>query len=225
MFSKLTGWFTDPLATLQSTLMMLPAVIIGLTFHEWAHAFVAHLCGDDTARDLGRLTLNPIAHIDLVGFLSLLFLGFGWATPVPVNSRRFKHFKRDDIFVALAGITANLVLAFVFSIVPFLLAIAFPSLLQLENFWTVFQYIVVINLSLMVFNLIPLFPLDGAHVLEALLMRKIPKFCFFLRQYGRYIMLALLITGLIGKLLSPVVNFLFNRLWYIGYSILLSRYM
>lgn len=216
MFGKLTGWFTDPLGSLQSALIMLPAVLIGLTFHEWAHAFVAHLCGDDTARNLGRMTLNPMAHLDLIGFISLLFLGFGWAKPVPVNYHNYKRFKLDDILVSIAGITVNFLMAFLFSIIPFLLALIFPKVLYSENYWAIFQYIVVINLSLMFFNLIPLYPLDGAHILEALLMKKAPKFCFFLRRYGRYIMLGLLITGVVGDILSPLVSFVFSGLWRIG---------
>ena len=222
MFSKLTGWFSDPLGSLQSTLMLLPAVLIGLTFHEWAHALVAHFCGDDTARNLGRMSLNPMAHIDWVGFLSLLLLGFGWAKPVPVNPRNFKKFKLDDILVSLAGITANFLLAFIFSLIPFILAAIFPSLLYVENYWTVFQYIVIINLSLMLFNLIPLYPLDGAHIFEALFMKRIPKVCMFLRNYGRYIMLGLLVLGLIGEILSPAVSFLFSKLWGIGYALLIK---
>lgn len=221
MLGKLTGWFTDPLGSLQSTLMLLPAVLIGLTFHEWAHAMAAHLCGDDTARNLGRLTLNPLAHIDPIGFLSLLLLGFGWAKPVPVNSRNFKRFKLDDILVSLAGITVNFILALLFSIIPFSVAAFFPQLLSTENYWVIFQYIVVINLSLMLFNLIPLYPLDGAHVFEALFIRKAPKLCFILRQYGRYIMLGLIVTGVIGKILSPLVSILFSALWNVGYRILI----
>ena len=108
MFGRLSSILQDPL----SLLYTLPAIIIGLTVHEWAHAFAADKLGDPTAKNLGRMTLNPFAHIDLFGFLCLLVVGFGWAKPVPVNPRNFKNYRRDDIIVSLAGIAMNLVVAF-----------------------------------------------------------------------------------------------------------------
>ena len=96
---------------------VLPAILIGLTVHEWAHAYAAYRLGDPTARNLGRMTLNPLAHVDLFGFLMLLLVGFGWAKPVPVNPRNFKNYRRDDIIVSLAGIFTNVVIAFLFSFV------------------------------------------------------------------------------------------------------------
>jgi Zn-dependent protease len=111
--SRLFQLFQNPL----QLLYILPAILIGMTVHEWAHAYAAYKLGDPTAKNLGRMTLNPIAHFDIFGFLCLLLVGFGWAKPVPINSRNFKHFRRDDIIVSLAGITMNLIVAFLFSFI------------------------------------------------------------------------------------------------------------
>ena len=162
MFSRFAQLFQNPLQLLYT----LPAIIIGLTVHEWAHAYAAYRLGDPTARNLGRMTINPLAHIDLIGFAMLLLVGFGWAKPVPVNPRNFKNYKRDDIFGS----------------------------------------IITINLALGIFNLIPIYPLDGSHVLESLLVRKIPRFFMFLRQYGQWILLALLLLGIVSTVLGYLVS-------------------
>ena len=199
------SFLSDPL----SILYMLPGILIGMTVHEWAHAFVAYKLGDPTARNLGRLTLNPFAHIDLFGFLCLLFMGFGWAKPVPVNPHNFSNYKRDDILVSLAGITMNLITAFVFT---FVLYIGFFKWNMYSNtaFQSIILSIVTINLSLAVFNLIPVYPLDGSHVMDSLLMHRFPKAMMFLHQYGRYILIILLITGIVSGVLGTVVNALFR---------------
>ncbi len=201
--SRITQFFQNPLQLLYT----LPAILIGLTVHEWAHAFAAYKLGDPTAKNLGRMSFNPFSHFDVFGFLSLLLLGFGWAKPVPVNPRNFKNFKRDDIIVSLAGVTMNLIVAFVFAFLYVLLAMK-TSLGANEAFVSILTGIITINLSLMVFNLIPIYPLDGSHVLESLLVRKIPRFFMFMRQYGQYILIALLFTGVLSSLLSVVVSWL-----------------
>lgn len=210
MLTYLMSWFRDPVALLQNVVLTLPGVLVGLTVHEWAHAFVAYKLGDPTAKAAGRMTLNPLAHLEPVGFASLLLLGFGWAKPVPVSTRYFKHFRRDDIFVSLAGVTMNFLTAFVFLFLTWGLMFRVPSLYASDNFWRIMSGVVSVNLSLMVFNLIPIYPLDGSHVLESLCMRRWPKFCWFLRSYGRYIMLACLVLGLVGEVLSPVVNWFYG---------------
>lgn len=180
--------------------------------HEWAHAYVAYKLGDPTARNLGRMTLNPIAHFDLFGFISLALIGFGWAKPVPINPSNFKHFKRDDILVSLAGITANLIMAMLFMLL-YLALVSFTGLVQNEVFHGIMQSIIIINLSLMVFNLIPIYPLDGSHIAESLLMRRIPKVMMWLRRYGYWILLAFLFTGLLSGVLSKVVLWIYNLLF------------
>lgn len=201
MFSRITQIFTNPL----QLLYVLPGVIIGLTVHEWAHAFAAYKLGDPTAKNLGRMTLNPIAHIDIFGFLCLLLVGFGWAKPVPINPRNFQRYKRDEIIVSLAGIATNLLTAFVFTFV-FYAGILLLGLGANEAFISIFSGIVIINLSLMVFNLLPIYPLDGSHVLECLLGHRFPRFFMFLRQYGQWILIFLLVTGTFGGFLSIIVN-------------------
>ncbi len=201
-------------------LYTLPAIIIGLTVHEWAHAYAAYRLGDPTARNLGRMTLNPLAHFDVFGFLCLLLVGFGWAKPVPINPRNFKHYRRDDIIVSLAGITMNLIVAFFFTFI-YVAGVLKWGLSDNEAFTSIFLYIVVINLSLMLFNLIPIYPLDGSHVLESLLVRKIPRFFMFMRRYGQFILIALLITGVFGNALSYLVSgitsgFVSIAVWFFG---------
>lgn len=215
MFGRLSSILQDPL----SLLYTLPAIIIGLTVHEWAHAFAADKLGDPTAKNLGRMTLNPFAHIDLFGFLCLLVVGFGWAKPVPVNPRNFKNYRRDDIIVSLAGIAMNLVVAF-FATILFYFGVYRWNFGSNEAFYTIFLSIVTINLSLAVFNLLPIYPLDGSHVFESLFMRYIPKFFMFLRQYGQYILIALLVSGLVSTVLGTVVGWLFEGFSSVAIAIL-----
>ena len=199
--SRLFQLFQNPL----QLLYILPAILIGMTVHEWAHAFAAYKLGDPTAKNLGRMTLNPIAHFDIFGFLCLLLVGFGWAKPVPINSRNFKHFKRDDIIVSLAGITMNLIVAFLFSFI-YVLGFTKWGLGTNEAFVSIFGSILSINLALAMFNLIPIYPLDGSHVLESLLIRRFPRFFMFMRHYGQIILIILLITGGATSVLSFLVS-------------------
>ncbi len=186
-------------------LYVLPAILIGLTVHEWAHAYAAYRLGDPTARNLGRMTLNPLAHVDPIGFIMLLLIGFGWARPVPINPRNFKNYKRDEIIVSLAGIFTNLLTAFVFSFV-YVAGVLKWGLATNTAFMSIFGSIITINLALAIFNLIPIYPLDGSHVLEVLLAHKIPRFVMFLRQYGQWILLGLLLLGVVSTVLGYLVS-------------------
>lgn len=138
------------------------AILVSLTVHEFAHAAVANLYGDSTAKDLGRLSFNPLVHIDGMGAFSFLVFGFGWGKPVPVNSLNFKDQKRGDIMTSIAGPFSNLVLALLFAGMWHL---AYPFVGGL-NLLTIFlQLSFILNIGLMVFNLIPVPPLDGSHLL------------------------------------------------------------
>ena len=186
----------------------IPVMLLSLTLHEWGHAFAAHLCGDDTAKNLGRMTLNPLKHIDPVGFLMILLVGFGWAKPVPVNSRNYRNYKVGEAVVSLAGIAMNLLLAILFSVlfVIFLPKYVYNSYSWLENglLIKILIFGISLNIILMLFNLLPFYPLDGSHIFELLFAKRLPiKVLLFLRRYGYFILIGLLLFfRLIG--FSPI---------------------
>lgn len=185
------------------------AFVVTLTFHECSHALAAYKLGDPTARNMGRLTLNPLKHLDLMGTLLLLLVGFGWAKPVPVNPRNYRNPKRDDIIVSLAGITSNILLAFLATPI-YMLTIKHGSNIALVVSWFICAFIQT-NIVLALFNLIPISPLDGSHVLEDLLLPVCgPKPFLWLRQYSRYLLIVVLIalnyTGVLGTASGWVFN-------------------
>ena len=188
--------FFDPTRLLYMT----PAVIIGLTFHEFAHAAVAYRLGDRTAQHMGRLTLNPAAHIDILGLIMLYFAGFGWAKPVPVNPINFRGDRnRGMLLVSLAGPVSNLIMA----IIATILLAAF--LQDIPYIGVMTQYVISINVILAVFNLLPLPPLDGSKILAGLIPAS-REWLHNIEQYGTIILILLLFTGIIGRLLSILIN-------------------
>ena len=200
MFSQ----FTDPAFWLR-LVIRLPVILIALPVHEFAHGFVAHLCGDDTAKHNGRLTLNPMAHLDPIGTLCLIFAPIGWAKPVPVNPHNFRNPRSDDIKVSAAGPASNFLLA-VISLI--LLKVIFQVFTHLPAWLPAMLFIsVFLNIGLGLFNLLPLFPLDGSHIVQNML--KWPaseKFAAFSR-YAPLLLLAFVVMGG-GRLLFLLVNFL-----------------
>ena len=190
-------------------LYSLPGIIIGLTVHEFSHAFVADKLGDGTARAQGRLTLNPFYHIDPIGMVFILFAGFGWAKPVQFDMRNLKSPKRDRILIALAGPLSNLILGIVFLFVIklfFTFLYFLPETLYIILFRLLF-YISVINLGLFIFNMLPIPPLDGSHVflsglnLSSGVERKIT-------QYGTLALFAvIIIENIIDIDLLPIGTF------------------
>lgn len=178
--------------------MFLIAILFSLSVHEWAHAFAAHLNGDDTARNVGRMTLNPIAHIDPKGLLFLLIIGFGWAKPVPVNSRNYKKYRLGEFTVSFAGIFMNLVLALISAAVYVLLlynAVIKGSELP-EKLSMFLQIMGILNCSLAVFNLIPVFPLDGSHIFDLIFGKLVgPKVLMWMHRNGTYILYGILILS------------------------------
>ncbi len=192
------------------------AVTVVITFHEFAHAFVANKCGDPTARFEGRMTLNPVKHFDPLGILMFALVGFGWAKPVPVNPYNFKNRKWGTFWTSAAGVITNYIMAFLF----------YPLLLLVLNFFVpafyeyyaayfielLFTFFFVYSLSLCVFNLLPFYPLDGFNMLDALNDRK-GKVLHFLRQYGYYILLGLM-----------MISILANRIPLLGYIDILGYF-
>ena len=193
---------------MQDLLILLPVLIFSIVVHEVAHGWVAKQQGDPTAHMLGRITFNPIPHIDPIGSILvpvLLALApggiiFGWAKPVPVNPRNFRNFKRGDILVSLAGVTANLILAILFTVLMALSEWLIRLAPDLATTWLILrgmaEYGIIINFVLMLFNLIPVPPLDGSHVFAYLLP---PKLAYRYRQTGMggiiIVMLMLWMTG------------------------------
>lgn len=197
IFDYFISRFEEPIYLLY----LIPSILVALSFHEWAHAYAAYRLGDPTARNLGRMTLNPFSHIDIMGFIMLILVGFGWAKPVPVNSRNFKNPRKDDIIVSLAGITTNILLAFAATGVFALLLLAFR--LENEVVFNFLYYFIHINIVLFLFNLIPIPPLDGYHVLQALFIKKLgPKPFYYLERYGYFVLIILLFTGPLRIFLS-----------------------
>ena len=163
------------------------AIFLVLPFHEFAHAFTAVKCGDNTPKLYGRCTLNPLKHFDPVGTVCFVIFGFGWAKPVPINPNNFKHSRRDSVLVALSGVFTNYLMAFL--IYPlFILSTMIPSFWYLTAILqNVLWYAFTLNLAFFLFNLIPIYPLDGFRAVEAI-TKKRGKFYEFLRTYGIYIL-------------------------------------
>lgn len=179
-----------------------PALLIALTFHEYAHALAAESMGDSTASNMGRMTLNPLAHLDVMGTILLLVAGFGWAKPVPINPNNFRNYKEGILKVSLAGPGANLFLCF--------MAILFMSIMQNLHIFSpgVHQFLywtMLYNVWFAFFNLIPIPPLDGSKILSEFLPYDLAwKFDDIVGRYGFFILIALVFSGFIGLIIGPL---------------------
>lgn len=251
MFSMLNALLDDPKWFLEFSLYRIPAVLIALILHEWAHGYVAYRLGDPTAKEMGRLSLNPLKHLDPVGTLLMFFLGFGWAKPVPINPNNFKRPHRDDLLVSIAGITMNLLLFILFTV----LAVAFNSMLWRQDVLSYYslqemlgikdgfinyilagygtdwnQYyaspgllwvvrltsqIAMVNLYIAIFNLIPVPPLDGSHVLNDLLFKGKLFASQQVARIGMAAMLLLSFTGILGDVMTFLANGVQSGLLYV----------
>ncbi|MGI6588526.1 MAG: site-2 protease family protein [Peptococcia bacterium] len=202
--------------SLQGMIISLPAILLALSVHEFAHGYVAYKLGDPTPKYQGRLTLNPLAHLDFIGTLMLIIAHFGWAKPVMVNPANFRvNQEKGMLYVALAGPLSNILVALIAGILYNLL-IKF----QVADFWILLVfYLLFIDISLAVFNLIPIPPLDGSKVLAGLLPSHKQGIIYQLEAYGPFILILLIITNVIGKILGPLVNGLFNFIMLISHFI------
>jgi Zn-dependent protease len=193
-------------------LVIVPAVVLGLAFHEFAHALAADSLGDRTARYQGRLTLNPLAHVDAVGLVMLFLAGFGWARPVPVNPFNFRgDKKRGLLLVSLAGPAANLALAVLGAVVLGVFLGLGGGLALTPAARDVLLGIIRINAVLAVFNLLPVPPLDGSKILAGILPGR-QEWLYTLENYGVLILLVLLFTGVIGRILGFFISPLYRAL-------------
>lgn len=195
-------------------LLSLPVCLLALSVHETAHGYVAYKLGDPTAHNLGRLTLNPAKHLDPFGFLSMVLFGFGWAKPVPINTRYFKNPKRDMALTGVAGPISNLLLAVIFALLMKLFYLGidyvrFPNenvFMMAVYFRSFLYYGIYLNVALAIFNLIPVPPMDGSRLLFALLPSNL---YFKIMRYEQYIYIIMLVLLFFG-VLTPVISFLTN---------------
>jgi len=204
-------------------LIRVPIVLICLVVHEVSHGYMAMKLGDPTARNLGRLTLNPLKHLDPIGAICMLFFRFGWAKPVPINTRYFKKPRRDMALTALAGPVSNFIMAFAGVFIFCISRTIYTYFPVYEGFgvnlwivWFTFvEVFIFMNLSLGVFNMIPVPPLDGSRIFLTFLPAK---YYFGIMKYERYIMfamLALLYTGILTLPLSMIVQALYSGMFFV----------
>ncbi len=202
-------------------IIMIPGIIIGLTFHEFAHALVADKLGDKTPRFEGRLTLNPSAHLDPVGFITILIFGFGWAKPVHVNPSAYNNYSKDDLKVSLAGPIANFLISIIMTIIlAFYVRFGYRVLPDalFNVLYTMLQAAIIINVGLGLFNLLPVPPLDGFSLLRSLSPKTFYKYQNSFYQYQMIIMLFLLYFG--GRILSIPQNIIVRALLRLAYLIM-----
>jgi Zn-dependent protease len=201
---------------LQTLLLIAPPILLALTFHEYAHAFVANRLGDDTAKQNGRLSLNPLKHLDPLGTIMIFLVHFGWAKPVPVNPYRLKNPKRDMLWISAAGPLANIALALASGML-FRVLVAAGETPDRTSIMGLFISVVLmslqINLALAIFNILPIAPLDGSKILSGLLPAGFEKMFYFMERYGPFILLGLIIFGsvtgvsILGRIIWPFVKF------------------
>ncbi len=191
----------------QLFVLMTPVILFSLTVHEYSHGKVAYLLGDDTAKRLGRLSFNPLKHLDIMGVVFFYFLGFGWAKPVPVNWRNFENPRRDMMYVAIAGPLSNVVLAVICSF--------FIRLISPENtiLFILLSFGVFINVALAIFNMLPVAPLDGGSVIKGLVSHEMAEKLSHLDRYGAILILGIFLldhfahTGILGAVLGLPINY------------------
>ena len=186
--------------------LLIPVLLFALVFHEFSHGWVANKLGDPTAKNQGRLTLNPLAHLDPFGSMMILFVGFGWAKPVPVDSRYLANPRTDMMKIAFAGPASNLLLAFIGGMLIRITGYMGP----LTSMLIIFTQI---NISLAVFNMIPIPPLDGSQIFSGIMVQRNPQLVMKLQMYGPQILMGLILFGmftgvsLIWTVMSPFVSF------------------
>ena len=188
-------------------ILMTPVILFSLTVHEYSHGRMALRLGDDTAQRLGRLSFNPLRHLDILGVLFFYFVGFGWAKPVPVDPRNFEHPRRDMMYVAIAGPLSNIALAVCCS---FFIRLISP---EFSYLFVILAYGIWINVALAVFNMLPMYPLDGSSVLKGMVSQKIAERMTNLDRFGGFLILGVFLldhfahTGILATILMLPINY------------------
>ena len=201
MFDNIGGFLMNLIAGL-------PGIVIAMVIHEFSHARVAYALGDYTPKMQGRLTLNPAAHVDPIGLLMLFLVHFGWAKPVQINPMNFSNPRRDDILVSLAGPASNLITAFVFTILlVFMVKLDLPLS---EGLLVVFQMIIIYNINFAIFNMLPIPPLDGSHILRNLLPYELARGYEQLERYSFIFLIIILMTPVLSYIFVPLQRFIFG---------------
>ena len=195
-------------------IILAPPLLFALTFHEFAHGFVAYRLGDPTAKDAGRLTMNPLKHLDPLGTIAFFFIKFGWAKPVPVNPNYFKNPRKDMLWVALAGPVTNLMVAIASAILTrglWMLANILPYSTASEAILVPLNSMLIasvwINLVLCIFNFLPIPPLDGSRILMGLLPDNLARSYVRIERFGFVIILVLAFSGLLSRAIVPIISF------------------
>lgn len=200
---------------LQDIMIRTIAVLVAIIPHEMAHGYAAYLCGDETAKNDGRLSLNPLHHLDPIGTICLIFFKFGWAKPVMINPNNFRDRKKGTFFVSIAGVLTNFILA--------IISVIIMKHIRLNNFvFELFMNIFWFNIVLGVFNLIPIPPLDGSKLLFSFLPLKYEYYLIKYEKYGYIILLLLIMSNNLDKILIPMVNFMINLIGKIVWCITLK---
>ncbi|MFI3209574.1 MAG: site-2 protease family protein [Peptostreptococcaceae bacterium] len=189
-------------------LVTIIAISTAISVHEFGHAYVAHLLGDDTAKAYGRMTLNPMKHLDPIGLLCMIVFRFGWAKPVPVNSNNFKNYKVGNTLVSLAGALFNVICA----VICFIIAKNAP----LQSIYLIASTTMSYNVFFASFNLLPLPPLDGWKIISPFIPYKYNDFVYKYEDLSTVIFLVLIVSGMMSTFISPISNFLFNIVFTLG---------
>lgn len=200
---------------LQDIIIRTIAVLVAIIPHEMAHGYAAYLCGDETAKNDGRLSLNPLHHLDPIGTICLIFFKFGWAKPVMINPNNFRDRRKGTFFVSIAGVLTNFILA--------IISVIIMKHIRLNDFvFELFMNIFWFNIVLGVFNLIPIPPLDGSKLLFSFLPLKYEYYLIKYEKYGYIILLLLIMSNNLDKILIPMVNFMINLIGKIVWCITLK---
>ncbi len=222
VLTTLVNYITNP-GELFSLLLSIPGVLVAITFHEFAHGFVAYKLGDNTAKDEGRLSLNPLDHLDPIGTLMLLFAGFGWGKPVHVNPRNYTRkisMEKGEAIVSAAGPIMNILLAIIFTLIYFAVkkyaSVAFLSSTVGGIILLLIVSVISTNIGLGVFNLIPLPPLDGSKIIMPFLPYKAKEFFVNNEQIFSLIFVVLWVTGIAGIIITPVINWVTSGILSLG---------